>query len=382
MGNWRRSAIRAIARKELLKIRRDRRTLFFILILPLFMLMIYGFGIRYDVTSVSLAVLDYDRSQTSRQFLERFFTSGHFIRAADVNSYAELTSLLDSGRARLGAVIPPDFGRKVELREKVKVQTLLDGTDNNTASIALGYLTAITQDYSVEIILDKLRRISYPPPFDIPALEAQSRVWYNPDLKSSHFIVPGLIAIIMMMVGAIMTAITIVQEKETGSIEPLIASPVRPVELVAGKLIPYVLFAMMDVLLVVAAAYLVFGVPVRGSFVLLLGMALLYLAGVLGLGVLISTLTNTVQSAMLFAFLISLLPSIMLSGFVFPIENMPVILQAISFLVPARYFLEILRGIYLKGTGLAVFWPQVLFLAVFAGAVLATSIVRFKKRLG
>ncbi len=378
---WCRSATYAVARKEFLKIRRDRRTLFFIIILPLFMLVMYGFGIRYDVTSVALAVLDYDRSQTSRLFLERFSTSGHFIRSADVNSYVELTRLLDSGKARLGVVIPPAFGRKVDLREKVKVQTLLDGTDNNTALIALGYFTAISQEYSTEIIVDKLRRISHPPPFDIPALRAESRVWYNPDLRSSHFIVPGLIAIIMMMVGAIMTSITIVQEKETGSIEQLIASPVRPAELVAGKLLPYVFFAMVDVLLVIAVAYLVFGVSVQGSFGLLLGMALLYLAVALGMGVFISAMVDTVQSAMLFAFLISILPSIMLSGFVFPIENMPAVLQAISFLVPARYFLEIIRGIYLKGTGLDAFWPQALCLVLFGGAILTISILRFRKSL-
>jgi ABC-2 type transport system permease protein len=376
-----RSAIYAIGRKELIRIRRDPRTLSIMIIYPLFMLVLYGFGIRYDVTSVTLAVLDYDHSQTSRAFLERFFTSDYFVRVAEANSYSELTGLLDHGRARIGLVIPARFGQKITLREKVAVQALVDGTDNNTAQIALGYFTAIAQSYSIEIVLDHLRHISYPPPFDIPALKAESRVWYNPDLKSTHFIVPGLIALIMMMVGALMTAITIVQEKESGSIEQLIVSPVRPMELVIGKLVPYILFAMFDMLLVILMAYLVFGVSIRGSFPLLICMALLYLIVVLGLGVVISTLTDTVQSAMLFAFLISLLPSILLSGFVFPIENMPPVLQVLSFLVPARYFLEIIRGIYLKGTGLSEFWPQVLCLAGFAFALLAISTLRFKKRL-
>jgi ABC-2 type transport system permease protein len=375
------SAIYAIGRKELIRIRRDPRTLSIMIIYPLFMLVLYGFGIRYDVTSVTLAVLDYDHSQTSRTFLERFFTSDYFVRVAEANSYSELTELLDHGRARVGLVIPARFGQKITLREKIAVQALVDGTDNNTAQIALGYFTAIAQSYSIEIVLDHLRHISYPPPFDIPALKAESRVWYNPDLKSTHFIVPGLIALIMMMVGAIMTAITIVQEKESGSIEQLIASPVRPMELVIGKLVPYILFAMFDMLLVILMAYLVFGVSIRGSFPLLICMALLYLTVVLGLGVVISTLTDTVQSAMLFAFLISMLPSILLSGFVFPIENMPPVLQVLSFLVPARYFLEIIRGIYLKGTGLSEFWPQVLCLAGFAFALLAISTLRFKKRL-
>jgi len=377
----RHSAIFAIARKEFLKIRRDRRTLTYIIILPIFMLLLYGFGIRFDVTSVTVAILDYDRSQASRDFLERFFTSGYFVRATDASSYSQLEQCLDSGRARLGVVIPPDFGRKIGLREKTKVQTLVDGTDSNTASIALGYFTSISQTYSVDLILDQLRHITYPPPFDIPAVNVESRVWYNPDLKSSHFIVPGIIAIIMMLIGAIMTAITIVQEKETGSIEQLIASPVRPVELVLGKIIPYIVLAMLDMVLIVTVAYLVFGVSVKGSLILLFCMAFLYLTNVLGIGVVVSTLTDTVQSAMLFAFLLSLLPSVLLSGFVFPIENMPAILQALSYLVPARYFLEIIRGIYLKGVGLSAFWPQVVFLNGFAIVLLTISTLRFKKRL-
>ncbi len=376
-----RIAIRAVARKEFLRIRRDPRTLGFIIILPIFMLVLYGFGIRYDVHSVSMAVLDLDRSQASHVYLDRFFSTGYFVRTADVTSYDQLTSLLDGGHVRLAIVIPPDFSRKLALRERVTVQALLDGTDNNTASIALGYFDAISRGYSIEVILDRLRRIRYPPPFQIPALEAEGRVWYNPGLQSAHFIVPGLIAIIMMQVGAIMTAITIVHEKESGSVEQLIVSPIQPSELVIGKILPYVLFAMIDMLLVIAVAYIVFGLPVRGSLLLLLCMALLYLTNVLGLGVVISTMTDTVQSAMLFAFLFSLLPSILLSGFVFPLENMPAILRAISFVVPARYFLEIIRGIYLKGTGLGAFWPQAVFLAGFGATMLLISILRLKKRL-
>ncbi|NWG14637.1 MAG: ABC transporter permease [Acidobacteria bacterium] len=374
-------AIRAVARKELLRIRRDPRTLGFMIIFPIFMLVLYGFGIRYDVHSVSMAVLDMDQSPSSRGYVERFFSTGYFVRTADVSSYGQLTSLLDAGRVRLGLVVPQGFGRRLALSERVTVQALLDGTDNNTASIALGYFNAISRGYSVEVILDRLRRIRYPPPFQIPALEAEGRVWYNPGLQSAHFVVPGLIAIIMLQVGAMMTAITIVQEKESGSVEQLIVSPIRPSELVIGKILPYVLFAMVDMLLVIAVAYLVFGLPVRGSLLLLLCMALLYLTNVLGLGVVVSTMTKTVQSAMLLAFLLTLLPSILLSGFVFPLENMPAVLRAMSLAVPARYFLEIIRGIYLKGTGLGAFWPQALFLAGFGSAMLLISTLRLKKRL-
>jgi ABC-2 type transport system permease protein len=377
----RRSAIYAIAWKETLKIRRNRQLLVSIIVFPIMMLILYGFGMRFDVNGVPLAVLDYDNSQTSRDFVRRFFVSNYFVRAADVSSYDELQKLLDSSAARIGVVIPPEFGRKIHLREKVAVQTLVDGTDSNTAQIALGYFTGIAQSYSVDILMERLRQITYPPPFSIPSLKVESRVWYNPDLLSSHFVVPGIIAIIMMMVGAILTAITIVQEKEFGSLEQLIASPLRPFELVTGKLIPYLVLAMLDMMLIVAVAYVVFEVPIKGSFILLFCMGLLYMANVLGMGVVISTMADTVQSAMLVAFLMSMLPAILLSGFVFPLENMPALLQGLSYIVPARYFLEIIRGIYLKGTGLATFWPQVLFLVGFAVMMLTISTLRFKKRL-
>ncbi len=377
----RRSSIYSVAWKEMLKIRRNRQLLMSIVAFPIMMLILYGFGMRFDVNGVSLAVLDFDRSQTSRDFVQRFLSSGYFLHVADVSSYTELQRLLDSSRARLGVVIPPNFGRKMALKEKVAVQTLVDGSDSNTAQIALGYFTGIAQAYSVDVLMARLRQIAYPPPFAIPALKLESRVWYNPELLSSHFVVPGIISIIMMMVGAILTAITIVQEKESGSIEQLIVSPVRPFELVAGKLIPYLVLAMLDMTLIVVTAYLVFEVPIKGSLVLLFCMGLLYVAVVLGIGVVVSTLANTVQSAMLLAFLMSMLPSILLSGFVFPLENMPLPLQALSYAVPARYFLEIIRGIYLKGTGLSTFWPQVLFLVAFAALMLTISTLRFKKRL-
>ena len=376
-----RSSVYSVAWKETLKIRRNRQLLASIIVYPIMMLILYGFGMRFDVNGVSLAVLDFDRSQTSRDFVQRFLSSGYFVQVASVSSYGELQRLLDSSDARIGVVIPPDFGRKMALREKVAVQTLVDGSDSNTAQIALGYFTGIAQTFSVEVLMDRLRQITYPPPFAIPSLQLQSRVWYNPELLSSHFVVPGIISIIMMMVGAILTAITIVQEKESGSIEQLIVSPVRPVELVAGKLIPYLVLAMVDMTLIVAVAYAVFEVPIKGSLVLLFCMGLLYMAVVLGMGVVVSTLADTVQSAMLFAFLISMLPSILLSGFVFPLENMPTVLRGLSYVVPARYFLEIIRGIYLKGTGLSNFWPQVLFLVVFAALMLTISTLRFKKRL-
>jgi ABC-2 type transport system permease protein len=369
------STIVAIVRKEFLKIRRDRRMLISIVFQPLIMLLLYGFGMRFDVTSVTVAILDYDQTQTSRQYLERFFTTTYFIRVDDVRSYADLERDLDSGRARLGVVIPPEFGRKIRLKEKTQVQTLVDGTDSNTASIAVGYFTPISQSFSVEVQAGRLSGGQLIP------LNIEPRVWYNPDLKSSHFIVPGVIAVIMMMIGAMLTTVTIVQEKEFGSIEQLIVSPVRPIELVVGKLLPYVFFAMLDMLLIIAAAYLVFGVPIRGSFFLLFWLALLYLIGVLGIGVVVSTMADTVQAATMIAVLFTMLPATLLSGFVFPLENMPLILQGLSLLVPPRYFLEIIRGIYLKGTGLADFWPQVVFLAIFACATLAISTRRFKKRL-
>jgi ABC-2 type transport system permease protein len=258
----------------------------------------------------------------------------------------------------------------------------VDGADNNTATIAMSYVSQITQAYSSFVIVQQMEALLRQAQLTIPAIEAEPRIWFNPNLESVQFIVPGIIAIIMMIVGTVLTAVTIVKEKETGTIEQIVSSPIGRYELMLGKVLPYAVLAYVDFLLIVGASYFLFGVTIKGSLLLLLLTAFIYLIGVLGLGILVSTSTQTQMSAMLTAIMASMLPSILLSGFIFPIRQMPRILQAITVVVPARYFIEILRDIYLKGLGLEYFWKETLYILIFGCATLILAAWRFQKRLG
>jgi ABC-2 type transport system permease protein len=359
-----------IAKKEFTHIFRDKRTLAQVVMMPLMMLVLFGYGVRFDVINISLAVWDQDHGPESRAFMEKVMASGKFLRTAEAHGYAELTRLLDDGTVRIAIVFPPEFSDRLHGGETVPLQLLVDGSESNTAGIALGYLNAIALNWNAG-------RIQLTPP-----IAFQERVWYNPELRSSYFIVPGIIAIILMMIGAMLTAQTITREKQRGTIEQLVVSPVGRYELIVGKLLPYVGVAFFDMLLVIVAGYLLFGVPIAGSFTLLLFMGALYLVGILGIGVFASSLAETQESAMLIVLLMSFLPSLMLSGFVFPIESMPVVVQGISHLVPARFFLVIIRAIYLKGVGIGVLWPQALYLVAFDVFMIWVAARRFEKRLG
>jgi ABC-2 type transport system permease protein len=258
---------------------------------------------------------------------------------------------------------------------------IVDGADNNTATIALNYVSAITREYSASVLLTALEPALNRLNLTMTAVEAEPRIWFNPNLESVQFIVPGIIAIIMMIVGTVLTAVTIVKEKEQGSIEQIVSSPIGRFELMAGKVMPYAVLSYLDFLLILVASYLLFGVEIKGSLALLLITAFLYLIGVLGMGILVSTITTTQMSAMLTAIIVSMLPSILLSGFIFPIRQMPVVLQAVTLIVPARYFIEILRDIYLKGLGLESFWKETLYITLFGVATLALATRRFRKSL-
>jgi ABC-2 type transport system permease protein len=345
------AAIRAIARKELIQIRRDQATLYMVFIFPVMMLVLYGFGIRYDVRSVPLTILDQNRTHHSRQYIERFAGSPYFRINRHVSNYRELQEDIDRGSSRIGIIIAPDFGQKLSSNREADVQFIVDGSDNNTATIAMNYVSAITRQYSASLIrpeiMARLGEMNLP----LVALTAEPRVWFNPDLESVRFIVPGIIAIIMMIVGTVLTAVTIVKEKEQGTIEQIVSSPIGRYELMIGKVLPYAALAYIDFLIILAASYLLFDVEIKGSLLTLLVTAFFYLTGVLGMGILVSTITTTQISAMLTAIIVSMLPSILLSGFIFPIRQMPRPLQLITAVVPARYFIEILRDIYLKGLG-------------------------------
>jgi ABC-2 type transport system permease protein len=332
------------------------------LFFPTFLLILFGYAISLDVKHLPMAVLDQDLSDASRQFILKFTHGGYFDLVENLHSSSQFKERLDSGKVKVIFNIPPDFGKLVAASRRAEVQVLLDGSDPTVASTAVGYINSISEEYFRDIDL-------------------LTRVWYNVNLKSLYFFIPGLICIILMMMSATLTSLTIVSEKEQGTIEGLVVSPVRKNELMLGKILPYVLIAFVDVMLVTAAASLWFQVPIKGSLLLLFASSLVFLLGAMGLGLFISANAGSSQEAMQVALVGTMLPTILLSGFIFPIENMPLVLQAITYFIPARYFMSILRGIFLKGIGLNYLWGDFLMLSVFGVIIILASARRFKKRI-
>ncbi len=368
--------IKPVIVKEFRQIRRDKRTLGILIFVPAFLLVMYGYALDLDVKHVPAIVYDADNSRASRDFLDHFFLGGHseyFDRVATVNDARTVDEMLADGRVTVALVIPHDFSEKLHAGKQAHVQVLVNGIMASTAATVTGYVDAITQQYSLQRIQAgaATRPVAYEP-----------RVWYNSELKSVRFLIPGLVAFLLMIVTVVATTLSVVRERELGSMEQLMVSPLYPGELIVGKLVPYALIMMVATALVLASAYVLFGMPIRGSYFLLFIAALLYLCGALGMGLLISTLVRTQEVAFLLASIISLLPTFILSGFVFPISNMPVVIQAVTYIVPARYFLVVLRGIMLKGVGLESFGDQFLFLAGFAALMLVAGTVRLKKIMG
>jgi len=376
-----RSRIGAIIRKEFIQIRRDHATIYMVFIFPVMMLILYGFGIRYDVKSVPMAVYDQDATQSSRQYIERFARSPYFEIRRYAQSYRELEEGINRGTTRIGIVIPPDFSERLASNREAVVQVLVDGADNNTATIAMSYVSAISRSYSTSIVMQQMESVLRQLNLPIPAIQAEPRIWFNPNLESVQFIVPGIIAVIMMIVGTVLTAVTIVKEKEQGTIEQIVSSPIKRYELMVGKTVPYAVLAYIDFLIIVVASYLLFDVHIKGSIPLLLVTAFFYLIGVLGIGILVSTVTQTQIAAMFGAIMASMLPSILLSGFIFPIRQMPAVLQVLTIVVPARYFIEILRDIYLKGLGIEAFWKEILYIVIFGFVMIGMAARRFRKKL-
>jgi ABC-2 type transport system permease protein len=371
---WRR--LLAVARKEAIQIRRDARSLAMAFAIPMLLIVMYGFALTLDVDNLPTIVYDQDRSAASREFLRGYTESGYFTVVATARAWPEIERALDGGRAQVALVVPPNFARDLELGRRVAVQALLDGSDANTATIATGYVEAIARRFSERLVVEGAGGIARP-----PAVEGRLRVWYNADLQSKNFIVPGLIAVIMMVIAAMLTSLTIAREWERGTMEQLAATPIRVGELVAGKLLPYFVIGVLDVALAVGAATLLFGVPLRGRPLLLLAFSTVFLLGAVSLGLFISIKTRSQLLASQMAILTTFLPSFLLSGFAFDIANMPRALQLVTYAVPARYFVTALKAIFLKGVGLEVLWPQALLLLAFAGAVTVLAIRSFKKSL-
>ncbi|HXE79700.1 MAG TPA: ABC transporter permease [Vicinamibacterales bacterium] len=365
--------ITAVAHKELRQIVRDRRTLLTVLFVPAFILLLYGYALNFDIRNIPLAVHDRDGSRASREVISAFVNSGYFDLVGLVHSPHEMDRLIDRGDARAVLVIPAGFGRDVANRVPVRLQIVIDGDNANTATTAMGYATAITAEASASLqsAIGIERRD--------PPVVLEPRVWYNPELRSTLFLVPGLIAFIAMITAVVSTALSVVREKERGTMEQVRMSPLSPLSFIVGKTVPFVALSSLSSLLVVLAAMALFDMPVRGSW-LLLGVAVtIFLVGALAQGLLISTLADTQQVAFQAALLSSFLPTFILSGFVFPIGSMPWPIQLVTYVVPARYFLAALRAIVLKGAGVEAFAGELGAMAVFSIAMLSLASIRLAR---
>jgi drug efflux transport system permease protein len=369
----------AVARKEFLHVARDARSLAISIALPMLMLILFGYALSLDVDNVPLVVWDQNHSQVSREFVSRFSGSRYFSLRGYVGDYTELERAIDTRRAMAALVIPTDFAGRAESGRAATAQLIVDGSDSNTATLAIGYAEGVTRAFSQEVALQKIRRAGLTPLRN--PLEMQPRVWFNADLESRNFIIPGLIAVIMMIIAAMLTSLTVAREWERGTMEQLISTPVKSQELILGKLLPYFTIGMFDVLLAVLMGKFVFKVPLRGSMTLLFVMAAIFLAGALSMGMLMSITTKSQLLASQMAMVLTFLPAFLLSGFAFAISNMPRPLQLISYLIPARYFITLLKGIYLKGIGLRILGVEALLLTLFGVAMVAIANLRFKKKL-
>lgn len=363
----------AMARKEWIQLRRDPRSLAMAFLLPLLLLVFFGYAITWDIDDLPLAVLDQDRSRSSRELVEAFEASGYFSVAQRLDGYHEVDAPLASGEVRGVLVVPAGFGRHLASGRAAPVQLLLDGSDANTATIALNYADAIAGGFSRRVLLQGSAA-------QLP-VEAQIRVWYNPQLESRSMIVPGLVAVIMSIIAAMLTALTIAREWERGTMEQLAATPVGRLEVILGKLLPYLLIGAFDVAVTVVAGLVLFDLPFRGSVLLLAAFTLLFLTGALGLGIFISAALKSQVLATQAVLVATYLPAVLLSGFLFDIQSMPAFLQGLTHLIPARYYITVTRGIFLKGVGIEALWPQALFMFTFALAGLGLATRAFRKEI-
>ena len=362
----------AVATKEFRQIARDRRTLLTLLFVPAFFLLIYGYALNFDIRNIRLGVDDRDRTPESRSLVSAFVNSGYFDLVASVDHDAEASRLMDRNEVRAILVIPGGLGRSVRNGRPAAVQVLLNGDNANTATTVMGYALTIVRSESA-----RYRPAAAPAG---PLVAIEPRVWYNPELRSTLFLVPGLIAYVAMITAVISTALSVVREKERGTMEQVRMAPLDAASFIVGKTVPYFVISLVSAFGIIFAAMVLFGMPMRGSWTLLVVAVSLFLVGALGLGLLISTVADNQQVAFQVAFLVSFLPTLMLSGFIFPISSMPAFLQAVTRVVPARYFLIALRGVVLKGAGLTAFWTELAALAVFAIVVLTLASVRLRRQ--
>jgi ABC-2 type transport system permease protein len=366
----------SLIRKEFLHILRDPRTLGVMFIMPIIQLVLLGYAATTDIKHLRTAVVDGDKSLASRELIDAYRASNYFDIALYVESEQQLEYLMDSGQVRAGLIIPAGYGQEVAAGDQAEVAFVVDGSDPSVANTVFAASQSVGQALSMRI----MQRTMGIDPDNLPGVQVRPRVWYNPEMKSANFMIPGIMGMILYFLTALFTSMSIVREREQGTIEQLIVTPIKPLEMIVGKVVPYVFIAFFDVLEVLAIGVFWFGVPIRGNLELLLGLSALFLLTSLGIGIFISSLANTQQEAMLLTFL-TMFPSIFLAGFFFPIEAMPGWLQVVTYIIPLRYMLVVIRGIILKGVGLQILRQEVIALIIFGVAIMLLAAARFRKKL-
>jgi ABC-2 type transport system permease protein len=369
----------SVFRKEVIHIRRDPFSLLQVILMPIILLLLYGYALTFDIKNVTIAVYDQERSQLSEQFINQFRSNRYFELKYFTNSYARLKDLVTGHQVEVGLMLPYDYSFLYLTGKTIPIQALVDGTDSNTANIVLGYVRGVASDYNQQLLLQRLM-IKGPARFD-PPVDVQTRYWFNEDLESRNFIVPSMIAIIMTMVGSMLTALTVVRELERGSLEGLLATPLKKTELLLGKLGPYFIIGMFDMFIVMAMGKYLFQVPLRGDPLFLIGMSAIFMVSTLGQGLLISVSSDNQMQAFQMVMLSSFLPAFFLSGAIFAIYLMPLPLRIATYFVPARYIVTISKGVYLKGIGIKYLWPNVLMLLGSAILLVWLSIFKFVKKI-
>jgi ABC-2 type transport system permease protein len=363
--------IKQMVIKEFIQIFRDNRMKAIVFVIPILQTLVFGFAVTTDVNNIPTAVLDLDKSFQSRELARRFVASGYFRIVASPETPGQIQELLDRSSATIALQINPKFGSDLSRRIPTSIQILADGTDSNTATVAIDYANRIIRQYSLDLAGSNKPRL----------LDVRQRAWYNPELKSKNYNVPGVIAMVIMLTSLLLTSMAVVREREIGTMEQLMVTPLKPIELILGKTIPFALIAFFDVVLITLLGVLIFSIPINGPLLLLPLSTAVYLLSVLGFGLFISTIAKTQQQALMATFLF-FMPAVLLSGFMFPIENMPQIFQFVTYVNPLRYFLVIIRGIFLKGNGIVLLWPQLAALLAIGIVIFTMSSLRFRKRLG
>ncbi|MEI7904356.1 MAG: ABC transporter permease [Candidatus Firestonebacteria bacterium] len=371
-----------LVRKEFIQTMRDKRMLALIFVAPVLQLLLLGYAVTTDVKHIYLSVWDTSRSKESRDIISKTVNSGYFDYTGDLNGEEQIEAAFKSGRCDIVLYFPPDFSKKIKRSEKARIEVIADGSDSNLTGIAFGYLGQIINIENSRLQSKNIAKLKAARGRDlrIPAVFPEPRILYNPEMKSANYMVPGVIGLILTLITILLTSMSITKEKESGTIEQLIVSPLRSYEVIIGKTIPFAAIGMVIVLVVVSAGMFIFGIELKGSLFTLLFASLLFLLNTLGIGLFISTISRTQQQAMLSS-IIFILPSMMISGFAFPVGNMPVEIQWLSYLIPLRYFFVIIRGVFLKGIGFAELWPQMLALFFLGATVFVLAALRFRKKL-